>query len=366
MSVAMNGLILWDYTSGQIYREYLVTNSEPIDIFDVAWDTRQFLYVTDDVVNIVDMNTGETIYQFNGHFTPIRTARFDKQGERVASADNRGSILVWNSKTGQIIRRYDGHDDLINDLTFLNSSQGLLSTSWLNQLILWQYGSLADLQDWIISNRYLPELSCSHRELYNLVNCSETITKVVETDSVSNIQDEHLTSPTPRVFDAEIAHNPEDNRIEVYQTQYTYSNFMMEFAVKNGFGADEGPWDFGLFFRWNNKEHYRLIITSDGIWRLQLDEFETSQVLQSGEISTLYVNENEENLIYVEVVNDVGHLFINDEFISELDISALQQFGDISIGVGFYSEHEREGGITHINRIRVEPIDEFILDTTSK
>ena len=62
-------------------------------------------------------------------------------------------------------------------------------------------------------------------------------------------------------------------------------------CIRDSFGASEGPFDYGFFFRVDDdaQSHYRFVIKSTGAWELRLIENDNanSPVTSSGTVSNL-------------------------------------------------------------------------------
>jgi WD40 repeat protein len=57
-------------------------------------------FAADGVVKITDASTGQSLSTLPGHGTPVRSAAFDHQGTRVATAGADGTVRLWDIATG--------------------------------------------------------------------------------------------------------------------------------------------------------------------------------------------------------------------------------------------------------------------------
>jgi WD40 repeat protein len=96
----------------------------------------------------------------------------DGSGERTAlSSGWDGTLVLWNLETGEEIHRFRGHDsDFIFDIAVSEDGNSALSGGSDATIIQWQLGipTLEELQAWIATNRYVRDLSCEERALYQI------------------------------------------------------------------------------------------------------------------------------------------------------------------------------------------------------
>lgn len=122
------------------------------------------------------------------------------------------------------------------------------------------------------------------------------------------------------------------------------SNFRTVITFANPVGTAEGRWDMGLGFRQTaDGQHWRIIVRSDGTWSLAIAaEFPRA----TGAINNLDLSEGASNTIELLVDGAAGYLLINDEFVAMLDLTALQDSGDIWAGSGFFFDYATQGAMT--------------------
>ena len=217
-------IILWDLEKGTEIRRFLGTEGV-IWALAVSPDGRTALSGADDRVMIWwNLETGEEINRFAGHEEETITGvAFSPDSKRALSGDGRGLVIewdlekgeeiqrfvahkgtsnvgrtrvaylpdtltgtsgltaltsgwdgtlaLWNLQTGEEIHRFRGHDtDFVFDIAINPGGNTALSCGTDQTIIQWQLDipSLEDLQDWIAANRYVRELTCDERELYQI------------------------------------------------------------------------------------------------------------------------------------------------------------------------------------------------------
>ena len=126
-----------------------------------------------------------------------------------------------------------------------------------------------------------------------------------------------------------------DKYVEVFSPRLSLKNFVARITFINPYDtATVGNWDYGLFFRNKyNNDQYRLVILSNQTWTL-IDE-KTNQYVNSNASKDLTTKKGEENTIWLIVVNEIAHLFINGTYVQALDVPRLTN-GDITPATGVY------------------------------
>ena len=211
-------IILWDLETGKAIR-HLIGHEGVIWALAVSPDGRTALSGADDRAMIWwNMETGEEIHRFTGHEEETITGvAFSPDGKRALSGDGRGLVIewdldkgeeiqrfvahkgasnvgrtrvaylpigltaltsgwdgtlaLWDLQTGKEVHRFRGHNsDFIFDIAINPDGRTALSCGTDQTIIQWQLGipSPEELQDWIAANRYVRELTCDERELYQI------------------------------------------------------------------------------------------------------------------------------------------------------------------------------------------------------
>ena len=216
-------IILWDLEKGTEIRRFLGSEGV-IWALAVSPDGRTALSGADDRLVIWwDLETGQEIQRFTGHIDSVTGVAFSPDGQRAISGDTQGLVIEWDLETGQEIQRlaahigtgpvgrtrvaylpdtltgtsnftaltsgwdgtlalwdlqtgkeihrFRGHDtDFIFDIAISPDARTALSCGTDQTIIQWRLDipSLEGLQDWIAENRYVRELTCDERELYQI------------------------------------------------------------------------------------------------------------------------------------------------------------------------------------------------------
>ncbi len=111
---------------------------------------------------------------------------------------------------------------------------------------------------------------------------------------------------------------------------------------------NEQDWDYGFLFRDEGSNlQYRLIISSDTQWELYNNTGSSDGALiASGYLSNLDTSAYGANTIKLIAYYEAGQLWVNDVYISDLDLSSRLNYGEIYAATGMYTEDEIEGRTT--------------------
>ena len=209
--------ILWDVATGQeIWRfdDYWVDSPWPnFSFWDVEFspDGRTILAAhSEGSIIILDVETGQEIGQLTGHTDGMPGVVFSQDGQMAASGGWDGQAIVWDVQNRKIIHRFTNHVSAIGQVRFSPDSAFILGGSADGTGSLWDVASgevirrydhggflrvpdfspdgrqaLIGLQggrlelwridatpeellSWTLANRYIPELTCDQRVLYNI------------------------------------------------------------------------------------------------------------------------------------------------------------------------------------------------------
>ena len=168
-------VIWWNLETGEEIRRFVGHNET---VSGVAFSPDGIRAISGDTEGPLiewDLETGEEIQRFAGHTGtgPIGRTRvaFGPDGETIISSGWDGTLALWGLGTGKEIHRFRGHDtDFIFDIAISPDGQTALSCGTDQTIIQWQIDipSLDELLEWISLNRYVRELTCEERDLYQI------------------------------------------------------------------------------------------------------------------------------------------------------------------------------------------------------
>jgi len=131
-----NGIYVWNFQNGT-----QVAHIEGVRVQDMALlGNRNILAVAvakENDIRLYDITSGEQSDALRGHEAMVMTITASPIGNLLASADSNGTIILWNTATGQIVQKVDGYDS-ISTLTFSADGNTLAVGSSNATVELWK------------------------------------------------------------------------------------------------------------------------------------------------------------------------------------------------------------------------------------
>ena len=158
-----------------------------------------------------------------------------------------------------------------------------------------------------------------------------------------------------------IEHDEPDNpAVPTHRSQVWVKDGIIEARFFNPFFVPEGEWSSGFFFR-NNSEvgTYSAVISGSPAWHHGFWDGDKWERLAAETESGIATNRGNANLLSVIAIGELGHLFINDSYVSELDLSDWIGPGDVRAITAFYAGHSVTGVSTQFERFAVWSIAEL-------
>jgi WD40 repeat protein len=91
---------------------------------------------------LFDLETGEIVWRVAGMETGIiRSLAFSPDGRTLATAENAGTITLWDVRTRRSRPPLRGHDRLVSHLAFSSDGARLASASWDSTVAVWDLAS---------------------------------------------------------------------------------------------------------------------------------------------------------------------------------------------------------------------------------
>ena len=167
--------------------------------------------------------------------------------------------------------------------------------------------------------------------------------------------------PTPRsqrgpgwfsVDSAELRHS-DDDAIETLPALDSVRNFWIhsEFAVP--YDASVGDWNVGFLFRNSGGGNLSYVaVTQDGRYSHYVRRDGESTSLDSGDVGSWNQNAGDVNAVSLFVVEDRGWLFVNSEYVTDLDVSGGSREGELEVATGIFTNSEVPGYSTRVSNVR--------------
>jgi hypothetical protein len=124
-----------------------------------------------------------------------------------------------------------------------------------------------------------------------------------------------------------------------------FRDAMIEARFFNPYSTSQGKWDYGFMIRdqvGSKSDEIRVIITSENKWYVKFGLEDWDQA-SKGELSNLNLGPDESNLIKFIAQGDTGYLYINDSFVSSMDIGYDVLEGDFCVAGGIIKSYKIEG-----------------------
>lgn len=175
-------VVLWDLQTGEEIRRFVGHEDAVYDAV-LSADGKSLLTASADRRAILwDVETGRRLRSFEGHSLPVRTVAFGPDGNTVISGSEDRTVRLWNIATGAERFRFEGHSTTVQDVRPIPGDAEhpeawqILSRDMRGGHILWRLppADAQELIDQTYANRYVRELTCDERRLYNVPPLCET------------------------------------------------------------------------------------------------------------------------------------------------------------------------------------------------
>ena len=141
LSAGEERLLLWDYETGDIIHAIDDLGSQ-ITAMSVAFSPDDSIFaagLNNGTIILWDTTSGENLRRFDGHTDDVLAVDFTPDGTRLVSGSNDRSIRLWDVENGALVRRFDGHTDPVTTLNI--SATHIVSGSVDNSLRYWDIAS---------------------------------------------------------------------------------------------------------------------------------------------------------------------------------------------------------------------------------
>ncbi|MBK8906158.1 MAG: protein kinase [Anaerolineaceae bacterium] len=134
-----NGLILWDYGSGELLDQFY---GHDLGINDIAFtpDSRWALTAsTDSTLILWNLSSGNQLKRLTAHSSSVNAVDISSDGNYALSASVDNQVIYWDLQTGKVLQRMVGHfnGSGINDVAFLPGDHLAVSAAWDGSIIIW-------------------------------------------------------------------------------------------------------------------------------------------------------------------------------------------------------------------------------------
>jgi WD40 repeat protein len=162
-----NDVFLFDFASGELDETY---KGHSGSVYSVAFspDGRYVASSSEDNSIIVwRIDQSEPPRSLYGHTDDVVAMRFSPDSRLIVSGSVDKTIRLWDIQTGSETQRFDTQSSLFS-ASVDAQSQTIFSGDTGGNLQRWQVRTLPDLLEWTEANRYIPELTCEQKNLYQI------------------------------------------------------------------------------------------------------------------------------------------------------------------------------------------------------
>lgn len=129
---------VWDLASGEIVQQ-LEGHLEPINALVISPEGRQVLSTDIEGTAILwNLKTGKEIHRFDNSGSEV-VFHPGTQTALISTLDN--SLALYDLVSGEVIRRFEGHTDQVNDLILSPDGETVYSTSNDNTVRAWRFAT---------------------------------------------------------------------------------------------------------------------------------------------------------------------------------------------------------------------------------
>ncbi len=177
------------------------------------------------------------------------------------------------------------------------------------------------------------------------------------------------STPTPRPsaggtdsfgpINGELRHDATDGKIETEYANVFMADMVVEATFINPYSSGYNSWDYGFNIRdlnlverlaGSDAPYVQVVVTSDGRWSAQArnHDFSYSERIGGGTISNLDTSDGGKNHLRVVAIGAHGWFFVNDEFVSLIDLSDAAGSDEYAVAVitGAFTDNEVDGKVT--------------------
>jgi len=97
-----------------------------------------------DVIKVLDIGKDEEVLSLNGgHKREILCLAMHPGGGYLASGSRDNNVIIWDLKTGKLLKTLEGHSDNVNSISFSSNGRYLASTSDDKNIIIWDLAGIS-------------------------------------------------------------------------------------------------------------------------------------------------------------------------------------------------------------------------------
>jgi WD40 repeat protein len=130
------GVVLIDVPAGRAYGRFPMHKSYARSITRHP-DGARIAVAEDRLVILRDLQTGKVLKELAGHTAPITCLRCSRDGKRLVSASEDGSVRVWDGATGRPALVFKRHGEVVRDVAISPDGAAVASAGHDNHWRVW-------------------------------------------------------------------------------------------------------------------------------------------------------------------------------------------------------------------------------------
>ena len=141
-------------------------------------------------------------------------------------------------------------------------------------------------------------------------------------------------------LDGSIEHDPDDGFIDTHRTYASLANGIIEARFLNPYSAREGDWSSGFLFRNSSSGQFHFVgVEESGMWHhyLRMGDTDSTQRLANNNSEHISTQASGSNHIRIIALGPDGWLFVNGEYVANLDLGGLLDAGSVSAVGGYFT-----------------------------
>tara|TARA_B100000029_G_scaffold516498_1_gene630306 strand:+ start:30529 stop:32994 length:2466 start_codon:yes stop_codon:yes gene_type:complete len=197
------------------------------------------------------------------------------------------------------------------------------------------------------------------------VTNTENITDITPTPEPLFVNSKYNYGPEDIILD----HNPDDNFVPSETTNTNFLNTVIEATIYPPHYDKNRNWSSGFLIRRNNSSQLHSIgINSKGNWfhYARNRNLSDEDITYGNYSSQIKLGLNEKNILKIISIDNKGWLFINNKFVSELDLSLWTGNGDIQPIGSWFTGDEYYGESTLFNNITIKSLETAFFESNGK
>ena len=123
----------------------------------------------DNTARVWNLVTGKRIHTLTAHSERVSSVDITDDGHYAITGSNDSNMHLWNLDQGVTEQEFNGHTDRIQTVAFHPNQREMVTGSIDTTATVWRFPHpLDELLGWIRINRFVPELNCTEREVYQI------------------------------------------------------------------------------------------------------------------------------------------------------------------------------------------------------